>query len=150
MTGTALQLASPVDGIRLTLHVLAAAVWVGGQITMLGLTGPAKTLGAEAPRTLARAFNKLAWPAYAVLFVTGMWNLAALHSSSMSSGSGMAVNASTGWNAVFGIKMVMFLLAGIAAFLHTRAGSKAQLAIWGSVSGTASLAALALGVFVAG
>jgi hypothetical protein len=92
----------------------------------------------------------LAWPAYAVLFVTGMWNLAALHSSSMSSGSGMAVSASTGWNVVFGIKMTMFLIAGIAAFLHTRATSKAQLAIWGSVSGTASLAALCLGVFIAG
>ncbi|MEI7478842.1 MAG: hypothetical protein WCK25_00905, partial [Actinomycetes bacterium] len=111
---------------------------------------PARTLGAEAPRTLARAFNKLAWPAYAVLFVTGMWNLSALHSSSMSSGSGMAVDASTGWNVVFGIKMTMFLLAGIAAFLHTKATSKAQLAIWGSVSGTASLVALALGVLIAG
>jgi putative copper export protein len=150
MSGTALQLASPVDGIRLTLHVLAAAVWVGGQVTMLGLTGPAKTLGVDAPRTLARAFNKLAWPAYGVLFLTGMWNLAALHSESMGEGSGMQVDASTSWNAVFGIKMVMFLLAGVAAFLHTRATSKTQLAIWGSVSGTASLVALALGVFVAG
>lgn len=154
MSGTALQLASPVDGIRLTLHVLAAAVWVGGQFTMLSLTGPAKTLGADAPRTLARAFNRLAWPAYGVLFVTGMWNLASLHSESMGSsmghGSAMQVNASTGWNVIFGIKMVMFLAAGIAAFLHTRAQSKAQLALWGSVSGTASLAALALGVFVAG
>ena len=145
-----LELATPLDGIRLTLHVLAAAVWVGGQVTMLGLTGPAKSLGAGAPKTLARAFNKLAWPAYAVLFITGMWNLSALHSQSMAMGSGMQVNASSAWNVVFGIKMLMFFVAGLAAFLHTRATSKAQLAIWGSVSGTASLAALTLGVFVAG
>jgi hypothetical protein len=62
----------------------------------------------------------------------------------------MHVTATTSWNVAFGIKMAMFLLAGAAALLHTKASSKAQLALWGSLSGTASLIALTLGVFVAG
>ena len=64
------MLAPTIDTIRLTLHVLAAAIWVGGQIVMTGLVGPARGLGPDAPKTLARAFARLAWPAYAVLIVT--------------------------------------------------------------------------------
>ena len=37
-------LAPALDTVRLTLHVLAAAVWVGGQIVMTGLVGPALSL----------------------------------------------------------------------------------------------------------
>ena len=36
-------LAPALDTIRLTLHVLAATVWVGGQLVMAGLVGPART-----------------------------------------------------------------------------------------------------------
>ena len=70
------------DTVRLTLHVLAATVWVGGQIVMTGLVGPARGLGADAPKTLARAFARLAWPAYVVLLATGVWNVTAVHYSS--------------------------------------------------------------------
>ena len=41
------MLAPALDTIRLTLHVLAATVWVGGQIVMTGLVGPARGLGAD-------------------------------------------------------------------------------------------------------
>ena len=71
-------LAPALDTIRLTLHVLAATVWVGGQIVMTGLVGPARGLGPDAPKTLARAFARLAWPAYLVLLVTGVWNITAV------------------------------------------------------------------------
>ena len=138
MLSAAPHLTSALDGIRLTLHVLAATVWVGGQITMLGLVGPSRALGEAAPRTLARAFNRLAWPAYGLLFVTGIWNIQAV-------GKGGST-----WNMVLGIKMTFFLLAGLGAYLHTKATSKAQLAIWGSVGGVASVIARCLGVFLAG
>ncbi len=126
-------------GVRLSLHVLAATVWVGGQLTLAGLVPTARGLGPEAPKALARAFARLMWPAYAVLVATGIWNVAAV-----SAGQPHA------WQMVLGIKMTVVLAAGVAAFVHTRATTKAGLAVWGSLSGTTSIAALVLGVFLAG
>ncbi len=134
------MLAPALETIRLTLHVLAATVWVGGQIVMMGLVGPARTLGGDAPRTLARAFARMAWPAYVVLVVTGIWNISAFTWSAQSSA----------WRAVLMAKIVVVLLAGLGAFLHQRATTKEQRALWGSVAGTASVAALVMGVLLAG
>jgi putative copper export protein len=131
-------LASGLDTLRLTLHVLAATVWVGGQIVMAGLVGPSRRLGVEAPRELARAFARLAWPAYAVLVLTGFWNISAFTWS----------DQTTAWKTVLMVKIVV--LAGLGAALHQRATSKAQLALWGSVAGTASVAALVMGILLAG
>jgi putative copper export protein len=134
------SLTPALDTIRLTLHVLAAAVWVGGQIVMTGLVGPARGLGGDAPKTLARAFARLAWPAFLVLIVTGIWNITAVHASS----------ASSTWKAVLMAKIVVVVIAGVGVALHQRAKSKAQLALWGSVGGTASIAALVMGILLAG
>jgi putative copper export protein len=68
------------DTIRLFLHVLAATVWVGGQLTLAALVPVLRRLGAEIPRAAARRFNQVAWPAFAVLIVTGVWNVIAVHS----------------------------------------------------------------------
>jgi putative copper export protein len=133
-------LASWQDTVRLTLHVLAASVWVGGQIVMLGLVGPSRRLGPEAPKMLARAFARLAWPAYAVLVVTGLWNVSTFHWSAQS----------TAWKTVLIVKVVVVAVAGLATLLHSRARSRAALAIWGSVAGLASVAALVMGVLLAG
>ena len=46
---------------------------------MAGLVGPARSMAADAPKVLARAFARLAWPAYVVLVVTGFWNVTAVH-----------------------------------------------------------------------
>ena len=134
------MLAPALDTLRLTLHVLAAAVWVGGQIVMMGLVGPARGLGGDAPTTLARAFARLAWPAYFVLVLTGFWNLTTFTWSQQSAA----------WQAVLIAKIVVVALAGLGAFLHQRATSKAQLALWGSVAGTASVTALVMGILLAG
>ncbi|HXZ62607.1 MAG TPA: hypothetical protein VEG62_07685 [Acidimicrobiales bacterium] len=133
------MLAPTVDAIRLSLHVLAATVWVGGQIVMLGLLGPAREIGGDAPKALARAFARMAWPAYAVLVVTGFWNIAAVGYASQSSA----------WKAVLVAKVVVVALAGVGAYLHQRATTRSQLALWGSVAGTASVVALVMGVFLA-
>jgi putative copper export protein len=134
------SLTPALDTVRLTLHVLAAAVWVGGQIVMTGLVGPARGLGGDAPKTLARAFARLAWPAFLVLIATGIWNITAVHASS----------ASSTWKAVLMAKIVVVLIAGVGVALHQGAKSKAQLALWGSVGGTASVAALVMGILLAG
>jgi len=133
------ELAPAVDGIRLTLHVLAAAVWVGGQITVAGLVPTARQLGPDAPRRVARAFSRISWPAYAVLLVTGIWNVAAVHAGQPHD-----------WQAVLGIKIVVVLVAGASAWLHSRARDRVSLAVWGAVTGVSSITALVLGVFLAG
>ena len=134
------MLAPALETIRLTLHVLAASVWVGGQIVMTGLVGPARGLGAEAPKTLARAFARLAWPAYLLLLVTGVWNISAVGYSNMDSA----------WKAVLMAKILVVVLAGVGVLLHQRATTKRGLAVWGSVGGLASVAALAMGILLAG
>jgi putative copper export protein len=134
------MLAPALDTIRLTLHVLAATVWVGGQIVMLGLIGPARQIGGDAPKILARAFARMAWPAFALLVITGIWNVAAVHYSSQDAA----------WKAVLMAKIAVVLVAGIATGLHQRATTKGQLALWGSVGGTASVAALVMGILLAG
>jgi putative copper export protein len=136
MHGTAPAL----DAVRLTLHVLAASIWVGGQIVMTGLVGPTRQLGEGATQVLARAFARLAWPAYVVLIITGFWNISTFHFSSQTSA----------WKAVLMAKIVVVLAAGVGAFLHQRATTKSALALWGSVAGIASIAALAMGVVLSG
>lgn len=132
-------LAPALTGARLSLHVLAAAIWVGGQLTLAGLVPTARSLSPEAPRRIARAFARLAWPSYGVLLATGIWNVAAVPA-----GQG------TSWVAVLVAKVAVVLLAGVASFLHSRAQSARGLATWGAVTGLSSVAALVMGVLLAG
>jgi len=127
------------DAIRLSLHVLAATIWVGGQLTMAGLVPAARRLGEGAPRTLARAFGRVQWPAYAVLVVTGLWNVSAVHAGQPRA-----------WQVVLGVKIAVVALAGLSAYLHTRSTSRRGLAAWGALATLSSLAALVMGVFLAG
>ena len=122
--------------IRLFLHVLAATVWVGGQLTLAGLVPALRGLGPDAPRTVARRFNRIAWPAFGVLFLTGLWNLAEIHVGDRSSE----------WIATLFAKLAIVALSGISAALHTRAATKKALAIWGALSGLSALLALFYGV----
>ena len=64
-----------VDELRVFLHVLAATVWVGGQLVLAGLVPALRRLGPDAPRVVAGQFNRIAWPAFAVLVATGIWNV---------------------------------------------------------------------------
>jgi putative copper export protein len=134
------SLATAVTGIRLILHVFAATIWVGGQFTVAGLLPTIRGFGDDAPKKVARAFSRFMWPAYAVLIVTGFWNVSAVGTS----------GATTAWKAVLIIKVFFVALAGVAVFLHQRATTKAGLAVWGSIGGVASVIALCLGVFLAG
>ena len=134
------SLSDGLGGFRLILHVLAATVWVGGQFTVAGLLPTIRTLGDDAPKTVARAFGRLLWPAYAVLVVTGFWNISAL----------TVKDASSAWKTVLIVKIVVVVVAGVAVFLHQRATTRRATAIWGAIGALASVAALCLGVFLAG
>ncbi|MGD0084125.1 MAG: hypothetical protein ABSD78_13140 [Acidimicrobiales bacterium] len=133
------QLATAATAVRLTLHVLAASVWVGGQLVVAGLLPTIRSLGPDAAKKIAQAFGRLQWPAYAVLVLTGLWNVSVTRK-----GQGSA------WQVVLGVKITVVALAGLAAFLHQRSTSRKGLAIWGAIAGLSSLGALALGVLLAG
>ncbi|MBS1836930.1 MAG: hypothetical protein JST64_04465 [Actinobacteria bacterium] len=64
--------------LRLFLHVLAASVWVGGMIVMAGIIPSSRRIGTDAASTLAAAFDRIAWPAFGVAVLTGLWNVMAL------------------------------------------------------------------------
>src|SRR5205809_697088 len=64
-----------IDTVRIFLHVLAATIWVGGQLTLAGLVPTLRTEAPDAVVPAARRFALLAWPAFAVLVITGVWNL---------------------------------------------------------------------------
>ena len=134
------QLSPAVDGIRLTLHVLAASIWVGGQFTMAGLLPTARRAGTDVAPKLARALAVLLWPAFAVLVITGFWNVSTITLSGQS----------TAWKTVLIVKLVVVVIAGVGVYLHQRSTTKRSLALWASVGGLASVAALVMGVFLAG
>ena len=124
------------DTVRVFLHVLAATVWVGGQLTLAGLVPGLRALGPDVPRTVARRFNRIAWPAFGLLFLTGVWNLTETNVG----------DRSDEWIATLFAKLTVVALSGISAALHTRATTKRGLAIWGGLSGLSALAALFYGV----
>lgn len=133
-------LSSALDGIRLSIHVLAATIWVGGQLSLAGMVPALRNAGEGVTNVAARAFAKLSWPAYAILVLTGLWNVATFKMN----------QTTTAWKIVLGVKLVVVALSGLAAYIHTKAKTPAQNAVWGSISGTAAAASLILGVFLAG
>ena len=135
------MLATPLDSIRLWLHILGATVWVGGQLTLAALVPALRAAGPDVPKRAAQAFNKVAWPAFGLLLVTGVWNIAAVNA---------ADHPNSAYQAVLGAKLVVVAASGLSAWQHTRATSTNGLAIWGALTGLTALSALYLGVLLAG
>ena len=127
------------DTIRLFLHVLAATVWVGGQITLAALVPVLRRAGTDIPRAAARRFNQVAWPAFGVLVITGIWNVVAVRSQITGS-----------YETTLIVKIAVVAVSGVAAALHARARSPAGLAVFGALTGISALAALFLGIVLAG
>jgi putative copper export protein len=122
--------------LRLTLHVLAACVWVGGQVVLAGLVPTLRGMGDDAPKRVARAFGRIAWPAYAVLLVTGVWNLLAVEVG----------DRDTAYHVTLGVKLLVVAAAGVSAGVHATATQRAVMAATGALAGLTSLLAVLLGV----
>ena len=125
------------DTLRLFLHVLAATVWVGGQLTLAGLVPGLRDLSADAPRAVARRFARIAWPAYVVLVITGVWNILAVKPT-----------WSTSYGVTLFVKLLVVALAGVSAAAHTLSRSRVGLAVWGALGAFSSIGALFLGVLL--
>ena len=126
------------DTVRLFLHVLAATIWVGGQLTLAALVPVLRRQGPDAPRIAARRFNLVAWPAYGVLIATGIWNIIAVSPMSPA------------YQRTLTVKLIVVAASGISAFLHARSKTTVGLAVWGALTGLTALGALFLGIVLAG
>lgn len=137
------MLAPSIDTIRLFIHLLAAAVWVGGQFVLAGVVPGLRAVDADndtpsvATKAAANGFAKVAWPAFAVAFATGIWNILSIDGSS-----------SLEYNITLGLKLVLVVAAGGSAFVHSQTSSKPVLAATGAVGAIASVAVLFLGVLL--
>ena len=130
----------PIDleTVRLFLHVLAATIWVGGQLVLAALVPALRGAGSDVPRTAARAFNRIAWPAFAVLIATGIWNIVA------------EGDRGSAYQTTLMIKLTVVAASGITAFLHARATTRRGMAVFGALTGLTALLALLLGIVLAG
>ena len=125
--------------VRVTVHILAATIWVGGQFTLAGLIPVLRRAFPAATRLVARRFAVLAWSSFAVLVATGIWNVAAE------------------WRQMdhrdrvtLAVKVALVLVSGAAAGLHQRARSAAGLAVFGAISALAAVLVVLAGVLLAG
>jgi hypothetical protein len=105
-----------------------------------GLLPTVRSFGDDAPKAVARALARLLWPAYAVLVITGLWNVSAVDVS----------GAPVAWKAVLVAKIVVVAAAGLAVLAHQRVSTPRGKAVYGAIGALTSVAALVLGVFLAG
>jgi putative copper export protein len=97
------------DSIRLFLHVLGASIWVGGQLVLGGVVPVLRRDSSpDVVRAVARQFQRLAWPAYALLLATGVWNLVAIK----------VADQSGPYLATLIVKLALVAGSGIAAAAH--------------------------------
>jgi putative copper export protein len=125
------------ETVRLFLHVLAATVWVGGQLTLAALVPALRGTGEGVTQVAARAFNRVAWPAFGVLVLTGIWNVVALDDESDS------------FQHTLMLKYVLVLCSGVTAYVHQKATSRTTMAIFGALTAVSALGALFVGVWLA-
>jgi len=137
--------------VVLWVHVIAACMWIGGQATVALLIPLLRGHGALA-RLAGQRYQTVAWPAYAILVITGLANVS---------------NAGLEWSTLFdsppgrtlavklGLVAVSGLAAGVHAFLQAprrsdqAAGRPVASAVLGSVSLLTAVLAALYGVAIA-
>lgn len=127
-----------IETLRLFLHVIAAAVWVGGQVVLGALVPTIRRVAPDALKAVARAYARVAWPAFAVLVVTGIWNLMAVDVTALD-GSQQATVL---------VHLAVGLLSGMFAAVHSYGNSRLALALGGALGLVTALAAMFVGVLI--
>ena len=127
------------DSLRVFLHLMAVAVWVGGQIVLAGLVPTIRVAAPEALPKVAQAFARVAWPAMIVIVFTGAWGLGVVD----------AADAGTKYMTTFAIKMLLVFVAIAATVIHSQGTSKAAKVIGGAFGLLGSLLAAYAGILLA-
>ena len=129
--------------VRLFLHVLAATIWVGGQIRLVVVVPALRRAGGpDLTRAAGRRFQLVAWPAFALLLGTGVWNLSAAHVAEQSSE----------YLATLFVKLALVAVSGAGALAHTLFARQRPM-IGGIAAGIGllgALGALFLGIMLQG
>ena len=126
------------DSLRIFLHLLAAAVWVGGQIVLGGLVPQLRKSHPEVLTTTAQGFARVAWPAFALLVVTGFWNIFDTDITALD----------TSYQVTLGIKIVLVAIGAIATLAHSASPSKRVKAIGGAIGLLSSLVIFYFGILL--
>lgn len=126
------------ESLRLFLHVLAASVWVGGQLVLGALVPRLRVAHPESLRTVANAFGRIAWPAFAVAVLTGVWNLLAVDPTEHGSHYMVTLAA----------KLALVGTAAVCTLVHSNSRSRLGLALGGAIGLLSSLAVMWLGILL--
>ncbi len=132
------MLSPSLDTFRLFIHVLSASIWVGGQFVLAGVVPGLRKIGPQATKAAANGFAKLAWPAFVVSVMTGIWNVLAV-----------GTDLPDGYNVTLGIKLLLVLAAGASAAAHSATSSKVVKGVTGALGAVAGIAMLFLGSLLA-
>lgn len=121
-----------IDGVVLWLHLIAAAVWVGGLITVGALVPALRSAGAERPmlQAMARRFGVVSWAAMGLAVVTGTIQI---------------VRLGYGWfDEPVVRKLGLVVLAIILAAGHQVTARRTSAAVRGALQGTILLVSLGI------
>ena len=124
--------------LRLFLHVLAASVWVGGQFALAGIVPTLRRVSPEATRAVARAFARVAWPAFALVVLTGLWNIAEVHVG----------DTTTKYQVTLMVKITLAILSGVFAAVHAAGRTKLVIALGGALGGLCAIGAMYFGILL--
>ena len=124
-----------IDTIRVFLHLLGVAGWIGGQMVLVGLLPLLRTLGPDVPRLAAARFARVAWPCFGLAIATGIWSLFAINLG----------DSDTGYLTALLVKLLLVGLSGAAAAIHSTTRSAALRGATGALGALAALGALFAG-----
>ena len=125
-----------IDTIRIFLHILAASVWVGGQFVLANVVSGLRRDHRDALPVVARAFARIAWPAFVVTVVTGVWSLLSIDTLDSDAQIALA------------LKIVAVVVSGGAAAAHSVSSSRLVKALGGALGSIAAVIAMLLAVIV--
>lgn len=126
------------DTLRISLHLLGACVWIGGQLILAALVPVLRDISPDAPRLAAARFGRIAWPFFGLAVITGIWNVLEIDVG----------DRSTAYHVTLAVKLVVVAVAGTAAAVHSLTPSPAWRGITGALGLVGSLAALVVGVML--
>lgn len=132
------MLSPTLDSIRLFLHILAASVWVGGQIVLGGLVPKLRQAAPESLKVAANAFARVAWPAFAIVVVTGMWNILDIKVGDMS----------TEYQVTMFVHVLLAMATAMFAVIHSVGKTKLALALGGAFGLLTSLGTMFVGILL--
>ncbi len=115
--------------IALYLHIIGAAVWVGGLIVVAALVPAVRavTPDREVVRVIARRFGVISWIALGTQILTGIW---------------MAIGRV--WDTALLTKVSLVLVSAALAAWHTVAARDQSPAVRGAIQGTILVLALVI------